>query len=162
MVELKRTDLSVRAERAILLHIVLHKDKNDEDSLAELKRLAKTAGAKVLDSVVQRRRKIDPSFYLGKGKVSQLAELCKDKEIDVVICDADLTPAQVSNLENAIDTKVIDRSELILDIFAVKGKNSSGKTASRTGTIRIHKTAPEEDVVSPFQDRGRHRNQGSR
>ncbi len=127
MVELKRTDLSVRAERAILLHTILHKDRNDENSLAELKSLAKTAGAKVLDSVVQRRRKIDPSFYLGKGKVSQLAELCKDKEIDVVICDDDLAPAQVSNLEKVIDTKVIDRSELILDIFAARAKTAQAK-----------------------------------
>jgi len=127
MVELKRTDLSVRAERAILLHTVLHKDKNSVDSLAELMSLAKTAGAKVLDSVVQRRKKIDPSLYLGKGKVSQLAELCKDKEIDVVICDDDLAPAQVSNLEKVIDTKVIDRSELILDIFAARAKTAQAK-----------------------------------
>jgi len=127
MVELKRTDLSVRAERAILLHTRLHKDRNSEDSLTELMSLAKTAGAKVLDSVVQRRRKIDPSFYLGKGKVSQLAELCKDKEIDVVICDDDLAPAQVSNLEKVIDTKVIDRSELILDIFAARAKTAQAK-----------------------------------
>ena len=127
MVELKRTDLSVRAERAILLHTILHKDKNSEDSLAELMSLAKTAGAKVLDSVVQRRKKIDPSLYLGKGKVSQLAELCKDKEIDVVICDDDLAPAQVSNLEKIIDTKVIDRSELILDIFAARAKTAQAK-----------------------------------
>ena len=127
MVELKRTDLSVRAERAILLHTILHKDKNSVDSLAELMSLAKTAGAKVLDSVVQRRKKIDPSLYLGKGKVSQLAELCKDKEIDVVICDDDLAPAQVSNLEKVIDTKVIDRSELILDIFAARAKTAQAK-----------------------------------
>ena len=127
MVELKRTDLSVRAERAILLHTILHKDKNSEDSLAELMSLAKTAGAKVLDSVVQRRKKIDPSLYLGKGKVSELAELCKDKEIDVVICDDDLAPAQVSNLEKIIDTKVIDRSELILDIFAARAKTTQAK-----------------------------------
>ncbi len=127
MVELKRTDLSVRAERAILLHTILHKDKNSEDSLAELMSLAKTAGAKVLDSVVQRRKKIDPSLYLGKGKVSQLAELCRDKEIDVVICDDDLAPAQVSNLEKVIDTKVIDRSELILDIFAARAKTAQAK-----------------------------------
>ena len=127
MVELKRTDLSVRAERAILLHTILHKDKNSEDSLAELMSLAKTAGAKVLDSVVQRRKKIDPSLYLGKGKVSQLAELCKDKEIDVVICDDDLAPAQVNNLEKVIDTKVIDRSELILDIFAARAKTAQAK-----------------------------------
>lgn len=68
MVELKRTDLSVRAERAILLHTILHKDKDNKDSLAELMSLAKTAGAKVLDSVVQRRRKVDPSFYIGKER----------------------------------------------------------------------------------------------
>ena len=127
MVELKRTDLSVRAERAILLHTILHKDKNDEDSLAELKSLAKTAGAKVLESIVQRRAKFDPSFYIGRGKVAQLAELCKDKEIDVVICDDDLAPAQVSNLEKAIDTKVIDRSDLILDIFASRAKTAQAK-----------------------------------
>lgn len=125
MVELKRTDLSVRAERAILLHTILHKD--NKDSLAELMSLAKTAGVKVLDSVVQRRRKVDPTFYIGKGKVSQLAELCKDKEIDVVICDDDLAPAQVSNLEKVIDTKVIDRSELILDIFATRAKTAQAK-----------------------------------
>jgi GTP-binding protein HflX len=127
MVELKRTDLSVRAERAILLYTLLHKDKNDDNPLEELKSLAKTAGAKVLDCIVQRRRKVDPTFYIGKGKVSQLAELCKDKAIEVVICDDDLTPAQVSNLEKVIDTKVIDRSELILDIFAARAKTAQAK-----------------------------------
>ena len=127
MAELKRADLSVRGERAILLHTILYKDRNNEDSLAELMRLAKTAGAKVLDTVVQRRKKIDPSLYLGKGKASQLAELCKDKEIDVVICDDDLAPAQVSNLEEVTATKVIDRSELILDIFAARAKTAQAK-----------------------------------
>ncbi len=127
MVELKRTDLSVKAERAILLYTLLHKDKCDEAPLEELKRLAETAGAKIVDCVVQRRRKVDPSCYIGKGKVSQLAELCKDKEIDVVICDDDLAPAQVSNLEKVIDTKVIDRSELILDIFAARAKTAQAK-----------------------------------
>lgn len=127
MAELKRADLSVRAERAILLHTILRKDKNSEDSLAELMSLAKTAGAKVLGSVVQKRKKIDPSLYLGKGKASQLAELCKDKEIDVVICDDDLAPAQVSNLEEVTATKVIDRSELILDIFAARAKTAQAK-----------------------------------
>lgn len=127
MVELKRTDLSVRSERAILLYTLLHKDKNDDNPLGELKSLAETAGAKVLDCVVQRRSKVDPSFYVGRGKVSQLAELCKDKDIDVVICDDDLAPAQVSNLEKIIDTKVIDRSELILDIFASRAKTAQAK-----------------------------------
>ncbi len=127
MVELKRTDLSVRAERAVLLCALLDKDNNDGGPLDELKCLAETAGAIVLDCVVQRRRKLDPSFYIGKGKVYQLAELCKDKEIDVVICDDDLAPAQVSNLEKIIDAKVIDRSELILDIFAARAKTAQAK-----------------------------------
>ena len=127
MVELKRTDLSVRAERAILLYMLLHKGKDGLAPLEELKSLAETAGAKVLGSVVQRRRKVDPSCYIGKGKVSQLAKLCKEKEIDVVICDDDLAPAQVSNLEKIIDTKVIDRSELILDIFAARAKTAQAK-----------------------------------
>ena len=104
MVELKRTGLSVRAERAILLHTILHNRRNIENSLVELKSLADTAGATVLDSFVQRRKSIDPSFYIGKGKALQLANLCKDKGVDVVICDDDLTPAQVRNLEEVIDS----------------------------------------------------------
>jgi len=127
MVELKRTGLSVRAERAILLHTILHNGRNNKNSLAELKSLADTAGARVLDNFVQRRGSIDPSFYIGKGKALQLAGLCKDKDIDVVICDDDLTPAQVRNLEAVVDTKVIDRSELILDIFATRAKTAQAK-----------------------------------
>ncbi len=127
MVELKRTGLSVRAERAILLHTILHNGRNNKNSLVELKSLADTAGARVLDSFVQRRGSIDPSFYIGKGKALQLANLCKDKGIDVVICDDDLTPAQVRNLEEVVDTKVIDRSELILDIFATRAKTAQAK-----------------------------------
>ncbi|ODS31112.1 MAG: GTP-binding protein [Candidatus Scalindua rubra] len=127
MVKLKRIDLSVRAERAVLLHAILHNGNENGNSLTELENLASTAGAKVLYSVVQRRASIEPSFYVGKGKVFQLAELCKDKNIDVVICDDDLAPAQVQNLEKVIDTKVIDRSELILDIFATRAKTAQAK-----------------------------------
>lgn len=127
MVELKRTGLSVKAERAVLLHTILHSGYDYESSLAELKNLAKTAGAKVSGRIVQKRGSIDPSYYIGKGKAFQLAELCKDKDIDVVICDDDLTPAQIRNLEKVVDTKVIDRSELILDIFATRAKTVQAK-----------------------------------
>lgn len=127
MVEAKRTDLSVRAERAILLHTILHKGHKEEKSLTELEKLANTAGAKVLDSIIQRRVCNDPSFFIGRGKAFQLAELCRNKNIDVVICDDDLTPSQVRNLEKIIDTKVIDRSELILDIFATRAKTAQAK-----------------------------------
>lgn len=119
--------MSVRAERAILLHTILQRNYSEENSIIELKDLAKTAGAKVLDSVTQRRNSIDPSYYIGKGKAHKLAELCKDKKIDVVICDDDLNPAQIRNLEKVIDTKVIDRSELILDIFATRAKTAQAK-----------------------------------
>ena len=161
MVELKRTDLSVRAERAVLLCALLDKDNKDSGPLDELKCLAETAGAIVLDSVVQRRRKLDPSFYIGKGKVSQLAELCKDKEIDVVICDDDLAPAQVSNLEKIIDAKVIDRSELILDIFAARAKTAQAKLQVELAQLEYTLPRFKKDVDTPFQDRGRYRDQGT-
>lgn len=127
MVEPKRTLLSVRAERAVLLHTSLKKENDYKTHLAELTSLATTAGAYVLDTLIQRRHKIDPSYYVGKGKAKQLAHLCKDKSADVVICDDDLAPAQVRNLEEIIDTKVIDRSELILDIFATRAETAQAK-----------------------------------
>ncbi|MDR4503255.1 MAG: GTPase HflX [Candidatus Scalindua sp.] len=127
MVEPKRTVLSVRAERAILLHTSLKKGNDYKTHLAELTNLATTAGAHVVDTLIQRRYRIDPYYYVGKGKAKQLASLCKDKSADVVICDDDLAPAQVRNLEEIIDTKVIDRSELILDIFATRAETAQAK-----------------------------------
>ncbi|GJQ60044.1 MAG: GTPase HflX [Candidatus Scalindua sp. AMX11] len=127
MADPKRTGLSVRSERAILLHTILNKGNGYETHLAELANLATTAGANVLDTLTQKRFQIDPYYYVGKGKAKQLALLCKDKSADVVICDDDLAPAQVRNLEEIIDTKVIDRSELILDIFATRAKTTQAK-----------------------------------
>ncbi|MCP5005826.1 MAG: GTPase HflX [Planctomycetes bacterium] len=127
MVEPKRTGLSVRAERAVLLHTILNKEKNYETHIEELANLAATAGATVLDTLVQKRYKVDPYYYVGKGKAKQLAQLCQDKCADVVICNDDLAPAQVRNLERIIYTKVIDRSELILDIFATRAKTAQAK-----------------------------------
>ncbi len=127
MVESKRTGLSVRAERAILLHTAIGKDYDSETHLEELTNLATTAGANVLDALIQKRYKVDPHYYIGKGKAQQLARLCKGKSADVVICDDDLAPAQVRNLEEIIETKVIDRSELILDIFATRAKTAQAK-----------------------------------
>ncbi len=126
MVELKRTDL--RAERAILIGALLPKNGVDEESsLCELERLAETAGAKVIESVIQKRQSIDPSYYIGKGKALELAAMCSAMDVDVIICDDDLTPAQVRNLERIINTKVVDRSELILHIFATRAKTNQAK-----------------------------------
>ena len=107
MVELKRTGLSVNAERAILLHTIIHKGSDYKKHLEELANLAVTAGATVLDTLVQRRSKIDPYYYIGKGKAKQLAGLCKERCVDVVICDDDLAPAQIRNLENILAIELL-------------------------------------------------------
>ncbi len=127
MVEEKRKELSVRAEKAILLGTLPSKGTANGDSLEELCCLARTAGAKVIENVLQRRDKIDPTYYIGRGKAEELAALCRDRDIDVVICDDDLTPAQVRNLECLLNAKVVDRSELILYIFATRARTTQAQ-----------------------------------
>jgi len=127
-VKLKDTAFTVRAERAILFRVMLSEERTDgEEPLEELLRLAETAGANVVHTVVQNRASIDPVYYIGKGKALELASIAKELDVDVLICDDDLAPAQVKNLEKVIDEKVIDRSELILDIFATRAKTFQAK-----------------------------------
>ena len=119
MAESKRDDMSLRAERAVLAQVILPRAPYDADeTLDELENLARTAGAVVLGSVRQKRPKVDPKRYLGKGKVEELHALIAATGADVVIADDQLTPAQVRTLEAELDVKVVDRSEVILDIFA--------------------------------------------
>lgn len=126
--KLKETTSTVRAERAILFRVMLSENRNsDEIPLEELQRLAETAGACVVRTVVQNRVSIDPIYYIGKGKASELSDIANELDADVLICDDDLTPAQVRNLEKVIGKKVIDRSELILDIFATRAKTYQAK-----------------------------------
>jgi len=127
-VKLKDNSITVRAERAILFRVLLGRDRSDEDEpLSELCRLAETAGAKVVQKVAQNRSEIDPVYYIGKGKASELAEAAIELDADVLICDDDLSPSQVKNLEKVIGKKVIDRSELILDIFATRASTFQAK-----------------------------------
>ena len=98
-----------------------------ENSLQELKALAETAGAEVLDGVIQRRESPDPATYIGSGKVAQLRELVVNTGADTVICDGELSPAQLQKLEVKLKVKVIDRVALILDIFAQHAKSREGK-----------------------------------
>ena len=126
--KLKDTAFTVRAERAILFPVMLSEDRSSsEEPLEELRRLAETAGANIVHTVVQNRVSIDPVYYIGKGKALELSKIAKEMDVDVLICDDDLTPAQVKNLEKIIDEKVIDRSELILDIFATRAKTFQAK-----------------------------------
>ena len=126
--ELKRENLAVEAERVFLVGVMLPDSKCDpRDPLGELRSLAKTAGAKVVDEMVVRRNKPHPGLYLGSGKAEQLDGRCAMNEVDVIIFDNDLSPAQIRELESISDTKVIDRSELILDIFASHARTAQSR-----------------------------------
>jgi GTPase len=95
--------------------------------LDELRELAVSAGARVIDEVVQRRDRPDPATYIGKGKVEELREEVLIEGVDVVIFDKELSPSQARNLEEALETKVVDRTGLILDIFARRARTKEGK-----------------------------------
>src|ERR1700755_2932360 len=98
-----------------------------ENSLLELSRLAETAGSEVLDALIQRRSKPDAATYVGSGKAAELAEIVAAVGADTLICDGELTPGQLSQLEGVVRVKVIDRTALILDIFAQHARSREGK-----------------------------------
>ena len=121
-----RETLRVRKERAILVAAVLRPSR-DADDLAELTALAESAGAIVIDRFQQKIRTINSVTYIGKGKAAQLAGRVRRFKADVVIFDNDLSPRQIRELEEIIKVKVLDRSELILDIFATRAKTRQAK-----------------------------------
>jgi GTP-binding protein HflX len=126
--EIPREELTVRRERAILVSVELpERPWVGSDPLEELRGLAETAGAVIVGTLTQRRDRIVPSTYVGKGKVQELVQLAQSTDADVVIFDNDLTPAQTRNLEEATGIKVLDRSELILDIFATRARSTEAR-----------------------------------
>lgn len=119
----QRAKLTVQQERAVLVGLQLpDADYDGLDSLKELQALAESAGATVVDIMLQRRPQIDPKHYIGKGKIDQLAARVAEHEADVIIIDDDLSPAQIREIEASCNCMVIDRSELILDIFATRAR----------------------------------------
>ncbi|MEM8667820.1 MAG: GTPase HflX [Planctomycetota bacterium] len=116
-------------ERSVLARLILPENHVPADPLEELHGLATTAGTEVVDELVQRRSTPDHSTYLGKGKVEELRVMVNRHEADVVIFDNDLSPAQVRNLEKATKAKVLDRTELILDIFAAGARTHEARLA---------------------------------
>lgn len=113
-------------ERAILFSVDDGSFDN-EASMEELRRLAESAGATVFCESIQKKDKPDAAIYAGAGKIEELRSLCENNAIDLLIADCELTPTQQRNLENALDTRVIDRTTLILDIFAKSAKTNEGK-----------------------------------
>ncbi|MCS6977627.1 MAG: GTPase HflX [Gemmatales bacterium] len=126
--EIPRDELTVRRERAILVGVELpERPWVGSDPLEELRGLAEAAGAFIVGTLTQRRDRIVPSTYVGKGKVQELVQLAQATDADVVIFDNDLSPAQTRNLEEATGIKVLDRSELILDIFATRARSTEAR-----------------------------------
>ncbi len=119
----QRDELTVRSERAILVGVALpDRPFHGPDPLEELRGLVTTAGAIPAGELTQKRETIHPGTYIGKGKLQELQNLVESANADVVIFDNDLSPAQIKSLEKATNVKVLDRSELILDIFATRAR----------------------------------------
>ncbi|MCK8675871.1 GTPase HflX [Streptomyces lichenis] len=118
----------LRLERVVLVGVWTTGTARDaENSLAELAALAETAGAVVLDGVIQRRDKPDPATYIGSGKADELRDIVLETGADTVVCDGELSPGQLIHLEDVVKVKVVDRTALILDIFAQHAKSREGK-----------------------------------
>jgi GTP-binding protein HflX len=115
------------AEQAILVNVSTSAQDDAEDSMAELRELAQSAGVAVLDEMIQKRSSIDPRTVLGKGKLEELLITAMQEGADAIIFDRELQPAQVRSISEATDLKVIDRSQLILDIFAQRAQSHEGK-----------------------------------
>ncbi|MGD0655824.1 MAG: GTPase HflX [Thermoguttaceae bacterium] len=128
MIETDRLD-GVASEAAILVGVLLPDRHSEIKPLEELDGLAQTAGVRVVGQLVQRREAPDAATYLGKGKVDELKAYTEAKDADVVIFDNDLSPGQTRNLEKALNLKVIDRTELILDIFASRAQTHQARLA---------------------------------
>ena len=115
-----------KPERTLLVSVDTGEFDADA-SLDELEELAKTAGAEVVAKICQKRDSSADANFVGKGKLEEIKEFCENEEIDLVICDSELTPSQINNLENTLDVRVVDRTTLILDIFASRARTSEGK-----------------------------------
>jgi GTP-binding protein HflX len=119
---------ALRLERVVLIGVWTEGTQTEaENSLRELSKLAETAGSEVLDGMIQRRGKVDASTYVGSGKANELAGIVAAVEADTVICDGELSPGQLRSLEGVVKVKVIDRTALILDIFAQHASSREGK-----------------------------------
>ncbi len=119
-------DNEIKIERAILLAVEDGTFDCDE-SLEELAELAKTAGAEVVVKATQKRQAPDHTMYMGKGRLEEIEALCTEMEVDLAICNDELSPSQIRHLEERLDIRVIDRTTLILDIFAARARTAEGK-----------------------------------
>ncbi len=138
MAQIFETDEEI--ERVILVGVQLDDDDDAESSLEELKELADTAGAVTVGKVIQPRDSFHPATYVGKGKLEELRVLIDQLDATGIICDDELTPAQLKNLEDELATKVMDRTMVILDIFAAHATTSEGKIQVEMAQLKYRMT----------------------
>lgn len=131
MIELKQDK-----ERVVLVGVELPGEESMEDSLSELSELATTAGAETVGRVIQNREQVHPGTYVGKGKIEEIKDLLWELEATGIICDDELSPAQMKNLQDELNVKVMDRTLLILDIFAARASTSEGKIQVELAQLR--------------------------
>lgn len=129
-------DTAQREERIILAAVAVTGEDDTWESLDELEELGQTAGAVTVAKVVQNRDRVHSGTYLGKGKIQEIKELITSSNADCVVCDDELTPAQYHNLQEMLDVKVIDRTVMILDIFAGRASTSEGKLQVELAQLR--------------------------
>lgn len=123
-------------DKAILVGASTGSAKEAESSMLELEELARTAGIEILDSIIQRRKSLDPKTVIGKGKVEELVLHCLDLGAEIVVFDRELSPGQLRSITNLTELKVIDRSMLILDIFAQRARSSEGRLQVELAQLR--------------------------
>ena len=129
-------EIGEQQERVILFAASTNASDDTEESVEELRELVKTAGAETVGVVIQNRENIHPGTYLGKGKIQESKEMVWESGATGVVCDDELSPAQLKNLEDALDTKVMDRTMIILDIFAARAKTREGKIQVELAQLR--------------------------
>ena len=133
----KTFDTSEKKERVILVAVDTGQNTTDvEISLDELEELADTAGAETVGRLVQNREAFHPGTYIGKGKIEELKDMIRWEKADAIVCDDELSPAQITNLQEELQIKVIDRTVMILDIFAAHAKTSEGKLQVEMAQLR--------------------------
>lgn len=133
-------ELAKETERVILVGVCVSEQDDTMNSLDELKDLADTAGAETVGRLIQNREQIHPGTYIGKGKIEELKDLLWELEATGIICDDELSPVQMKNLQDELDAKVMDRTLVILDIFAARASTSEGKIQVELAQLKYRQT----------------------
>lgn len=133
-------ELAKETERVILVGVCISDQDDTMNSLEELKELAETAKAKTVGRLVQNREQIHPATYIGKGKIEELKDLLWELDATGIICDDELSPVQMKNLQDELDTKVMDRTLVILDIFVARASTSEGKLQVELAQLKYRQT----------------------